>query len=102
MVSGQTGTALVAGAAGIIGDALMRELDGKGWTVRGLSRRVLRDHASIRTDLTDAVATAAALREAGDSTHLFYAALAPDPDLATEAARNAAMLGNLLDGLAAA
>jgi nucleoside-diphosphate-sugar epimerase len=29
-------------------------------------------------------------------------ALAPDPDLATEAARNAAMLGNLLDGLEAA
>jgi nucleoside-diphosphate-sugar epimerase len=33
---------------------------------------------------------------------VFYAALAPDPDLATEAARNAAMLGNLLDGLEAA
>ena len=97
-----TGTALVAGAAGIIGDAVMRELGGNGWTVRGLSRRPLRDHASIRADLTDAGATAAALREAGDTTHLFYAALSPDPDLATEATRNAAMLGNLLDGLEAA
>jgi len=95
----QTGTALVAGAAGIIGDAVMRELDGNGWTVRGLSRRVLRDHASIQADLTDAEATTAALGEAKDTTHLFYAALAPDPDLATEAARNAAMLGHLLDGL---
>jgi nucleoside-diphosphate-sugar epimerase len=97
-----TGTALVAGAAGIIGDAVMRELGGNGWAVRGLSRRPLRDYPSIRADLTDAEATAAALREAGDTTHLFYAALAPDPDLAVEATRNAAMLGNLLDGLEAA
>ena len=96
------GTALVAGAAGIIGDAVMRELDGNGWSVRGLSRRRLRDHPSIEADLTDADATAAALREAADTTHLFYAALAPDPDLAIEATRNAAMLGNLLDGLEAA
>jgi len=93
------GTALVAGAAGIIGDAVMRELDSNGWTVRGLSRRRLRDHTSIQADLTDAEATAAALRGANDTTHLFYAALSPDPDLATEATRNAAMLGNLLDGL---
>ena len=96
------GTALVAGAAGIIGDAVMRELVGNDWTVRGLSRRSLRHHPSIQADLTDADATAAALRDAGDTTHLFYAALAPDPDLAAEAARNAAMLGNLLDGLEAA
>ncbi|MEG3166109.1 SDR family oxidoreductase [Sphingomonas sp. PB2P19] len=97
-----TGTALVAGAAGIIGDAVMRELDGKDWTVRGLARRSIQGHASIRADLTDADATAAALRDAKDTTHVFYAALAPDPDLATEATRNAAMLGNLLDGLEAA
>jgi nucleoside-diphosphate-sugar epimerase len=96
------GTALVAGAAGIIGDAVMRELDGDGWSVRGLSRRALRDHPSIQADLTDATATAAALRDAKDTTHLFYAALAPDPNLATEATRNAQMLGNLLDGLEAA
>jgi nucleoside-diphosphate-sugar epimerase len=95
------GTALVAGAAGIIGDAVMRDLDSNGWTVRGLSRRPLREHASIQADLTDAEATAAALHAARDSTHLFYAALSPDADLATEATRNAAMLGNLLDGLEA-
>jgi len=96
------GTALVAGAAGIIGDAVLRELAANDWRVRGLSRRALRDHPSIRADLTDAHATEAALHEAGDTTHLFYAALAPDPDLSTEAARNAAMLGSLLDGLEAA
>ena len=93
------GTALVAGAAGIIGHALLHELNHNGWKVRGLSRRRLPDHPSIPADLTDADATAAALRDAADTTHVFYAALAPDPDLATEAARNAAMLGNLLDGL---
>jgi nucleoside-diphosphate-sugar epimerase len=96
------GTALVAGAAGIIGDAVMRELDANGWAVRGLSRRPLSEHASIQADLTDADATAAALQAAQDTTHLFYAALSPDPDLATEATRNAVMLGNLLDGLEAA
>jgi nucleoside-diphosphate-sugar epimerase len=96
------GTALVAGAAGIIGDAVMRELDRNGWAVRGLSRRGLGGHPSIQADLTDADATAAALRNAADTTHVFYAALSPDPDLAVEAQRNAAMLGNLLDGLEAA
>ncbi|WP_128255392.1 SDR family oxidoreductase [Falsirhodobacter deserti] len=97
-----TGTALVAGAAGIIGDAVMHELGSNGWKVRGLSRRRLSAYPSLQADLTDAEATAAAMRDAADTTHLFYAALAPDPDLATEASRNAAMLGNLLDGLEAA
>jgi nucleoside-diphosphate-sugar epimerase len=97
-----TGTALIAGAAGIIGDAVMRELGGNGWKVRGLSRRRLSEHPSIQADLTDPEATAAVVREVADTTHLFYAALAPDPDLATEASRNATMLGNLLDGLEAA
>src|SRR3954470_107890 len=96
------GTALVAGAAGIIGHALLHELNHSGWKVRGLSRRRLPDHRSIQAELTDADATAAALQAAADTTHVFYAALAPDPDLATEAARNSAMLGNLLDGLEAA
>jgi len=62
------GTALVAGAAGIIGDAVMRELDRNGWGVRGLSRRALKNHPSVQADLTDAEATAAALRHAAEST----------------------------------
>ncbi len=101
-VTARPGTALVAGAAGIIGHAVMRELKDQGWTVRGLSRRPLDGYSSIQADLTDADSTAAALRDAADTTHLFYAALAPDPDLATEAARNAGMLATLLDGLEAA
>ena len=96
------GTALVAGAAGIIGDAVLTSLVEAGWQARGLSRRAVSGHPSIQADLSDADATAAALRGAADTTHLFYAALAPDPDLAVEAQRNAAMLGNLIDGLEAA
>jgi hypothetical protein len=36
---------------------------------------------------------------ARDTTHVFYAAFSPDPDLAVEASRNANMLANVLDGL---
>jgi len=101
-MSTQPGTALVAGAGGIIGDALARELHRQGWAVRGLARRPFDGLKSICTDLTDQPASAAALRQAADTTHVFYAALAPDPDLAMEAERNGRMLGNLLDGLEAA
>ncbi|PWC35937.1 SDR family oxidoreductase [Azospirillum sp. TSO35-2] len=94
--------ALVAGAGGIIGHALAHELKAQGWSVRALARRPLEGFPSVCTDLTDAAATAAALRDAADTTHLFYAALSPDPDLAVEAERNGRMLGNLIDGLEAA
>jgi nucleoside-diphosphate-sugar epimerase len=95
-------TALVAGAGGIIGDAVVKVLRAEGWTVRGLGRRAVRGVTTVQADLTDAEATSRALRDgAADTTHLFYAALLPDPDLAQEAAVNGRMLGNLLDGLAA-
>jgi nucleoside-diphosphate-sugar epimerase len=92
-------TALVAGAGGIIGHAVAHELHRQGWIVRGLARRPIDGLPSISADLTDATATTAALGEAADTTHVFYAALSPDPDLAVEAERNGRMLGNLLDGL---
>ncbi len=91
--------ALVAGAGGIIGHAVAHELLAQGWAVRALGRRTVRGLVSVEADLTDAGAAAAALGEAADTTHLFYAALSPDPDLAVEAERNGRMLGNLLDGL---
>lgn len=93
------GVALVAGAGGIIGNAVAGELTRQGWGVRGLGRRPVKGLAGITVDLTDADATRAALQEAGDTTHVFYAALSPDTDLAVEAERNARMLGHLLDGL---
>ena len=96
------GVALVAGGAGIIGNAAAHELSRQGWRVRVLGRRPVEGFASLAVDLGDEEAAAAALRQAADTTHVFYAALAPDPDLAVEAERNAAMLGHLLDGLEAA
>ncbi|WP_199678879.1 hypothetical protein [Salinisphaera sp. LB1] len=57
------------------------------------------DFDTVTADLTDPAATRDALKTAADTTHLFYAALNPDDDLAVEAERNGRMLGNLLDGL---
>lgn len=93
------GVALVAGVGGIIGDAVGKELSRAGWRVRGLGRRAHPQLPSLQVDLTERAATVEALRGARDTTHVFYAALSPDPDLATEAERNGQMLGHLLDGL---
>lgn len=88
--------ALVAGANGIIGKALLEELSGASeWEGRGLSR----SHGDIRADLTDALQTRQALEAAADTTHLFYAAYGSGGGLAEEDTRNAVMLRNLLDGL---
>lgn len=91
-------TALVVGA-GIIGTSVMQELKRQGWLVRVMDRRQIDGFETVVADLTDPAAVATALERARDTTHVFYAALAPDPDLATEAERNAQMLGNVLDGL---
>ena len=92
--------ALVVGASGIIGNALVETLAAHpDWTVRALRRTDIQGVATIDADLHDAVATAAALRDAEDTTHVFYAALSPHPDLAHEETVNLDMLENLLDGL---
>jgi len=92
--------ALVVGASGIIGNALVETLASHpDWAVRALRRTGIHGVATIDADLHDAAATAAALRAAHDTTHVFYAALAPQPDLAQEETVNLAMLENLLDGL---
>lgn len=96
-----TNVALVAGAGGIIGNAVAAHLIADGWSVRALGRRPVDGIETVRADLSDHAATEAALAAAADTTHLFYAALSPDPDLAVEAERNAAMLAGLIDGLEA-
>lgn len=94
--------ALVAGASGIIGKALIEELHLlPEWEARALSRRKQSSGQTVVCDLSDADATRAALRTAVDTTHLFYAAYAPGGGLAQEDAVNGAMLRNLLDGLEA-
>lgn len=93
-------TALVVGASGIIGNAVVRELRGRPeWTVRALPRTFVDGVATIKADLTDAQATAQALEAARDTTHVFYAALKGGADLLDEERINGGMLRNLLDGL---
>jgi nucleoside-diphosphate-sugar epimerase len=97
-----TKIALIAGANGIIGKALFEEIAGHdGWQARAISRRRHSSEGAIECDLRDRAAVPNALRDAADTTHLFYAAYAPSGGLAEEDEVNGAMLRNLLDGLAA-
>jgi nucleoside-diphosphate-sugar epimerase len=94
--------ALIAGGSGIVGNSVARELKARGWLIRTLARRPIEGMDTITVDLTDRDATIAALKPAGDTTHLFYAALSQDVDLAIESERNGCMLGNIIDGLESA
>ncbi|MGE8185826.1 SDR family oxidoreductase [Pseudomonas sp. NPDC086278] len=94
--------ALVVGSSGIIGTALVEALvSAPGWTVRALRKTSVEGVETIDCDLSDAQATRAALAAAADTTHVFYAALQADPDLARESELNTVMLRNVLDGLKA-
>jgi len=91
---------LVVGASGIIGNAVVSELNNRpDWQVRALPRTLIDGVDTIQADLLDAAATARALEAARDTTHVFYAALKGGKDLADEEAINGTMLRNLLDGL---
>jgi nucleoside-diphosphate-sugar epimerase len=109
-----TNVALVAGAGGIIGKALLEEIARTPeWQGIALSRSAGNagsshadtddtDTRRIAADLSDAAATRTALADARDVTHVFYAAYGPGGGLAEEDRRNSAMLRNLLDALEAA
>lgn len=93
-------TALVVGASGIIGNAVVRELKRRpDWQVRALPRTFVDGVETIKVDLLDPQATARALESARDTTHVFYAALKGGADLLDEERINGGMLRNLLDGL---
>lgn len=101
------GTAVVAGVSGIVGRAIASRLIAAGWRVAGLSRRppapAIPGLEHLAVDLADRTACHAVLAaRAGDASHVIYAGRAPDPDPAVEAARNTAMLVNLVEGLEAA
>lgn len=94
--------ALVVGSSGIIGSALVETLfNAPDWTVRALRKATMPGVEAIDCDLSDAEATLRALEAASDTTHVFYAALKADSDLARESEINTAMLRNVLDGLKA-
>jgi nucleoside-diphosphate-sugar epimerase len=95
--------ALVVGSSGIIGHAVTETLSAHhDWRVRALRRTLVPDVATVDCDLNDAAATAAALHQAADTTHVFYAAYRPEPDPQRTAQVNTAMLRNVIDGLRAA
>ncbi len=94
------GTALVAGASGIVGSATAELLAEEGWTVHGLARRAVAQ-AGVRpvvADLLDGEATAAALREVYADAVFITTWLRQDSE-AENIRVNAAMVRNLLDGL---
>jgi nucleoside-diphosphate-sugar epimerase len=96
--------ALVVGASGVIGHALVHHLAAQpDWDATGLARRPpsqsLSDVKWISMDLADAESVARQSAELSNVTHVFYAAYIPVRDLAEEAKVNALLLRNLLDGL---
>ena len=104
---GMDRTAVIAGVSGIVGRAVAGRLVEEGWRVVGLSRRppdpAIPGLVHLPVDLTDRDACRSALAAgAAAATHVIYAGRAPDPDPATEAALNTAMLVNMVEGLEAA
>ncbi len=94
--------ALVAGATGIIGNGVVQALgEDPAWTARAVGRREVHGVGTVRADLLDREATTKALTAAADTTHLFFAAYIPQPDLRAEVDVNGPLLDNLLAALEA-
>ncbi len=95
--------ALIAGATGVVGRNLLKHLlASDGWEIAALSRRkpdLQGDYEYIATDLMDAAQCKAKLGHLTDVTHIFYAAVAtnPDPLAPTLINSNLTMLRNVVD-----
>ena len=108
-----TGSALVVGASGLIGNAVVDEFLDKGWPVIGMSRRkpeVATDKPFVHlaVDLFDAGAVADAVRDhLGSVTHVVYTAVYEKPGLVggwtdpEQMSINLSMIQNLLGPLSA-
>lgn len=105
-MSTDNNVAVVVGAQGVIGRTLVDHLSTlDDWRVVGLSRRGADSTDRVRhisVDLLDRAASAAALSELTDATHLFYAAYQERPSWAELVEPNLAMLVNAVDGVEAA
>jgi len=99
-------TAVVVGALGIVGRALVAQLRQSGdWDIVAISRRAADLGPGVRhvsVDLLDAQDTRAKLRELTGATHVFFCAYAQRATLADEVAPNLAMVVNLVETLEAA
>ncbi|MET4052618.1 nucleoside-diphosphate-sugar epimerase [Frigoribacterium sp. PvP054] len=94
------GTALVVGASGITGTALVEQLTREGWDVLALSRRASSSAGvtGIAADLTSAESLRTALADA-KPTHVFFAAWQRRDTEAENIAVNGAMVRDLLAAL---
>ncbi|KQT87820.1 NAD-dependent dehydratase [Methylobacterium sp. Leaf469] len=95
-----TGTALIAGVSGIVGNNLARHLVETGWDVHGLARRPVQSPGvtPVAADLTDPDALRAALAEIRP-THVFITTWMRQETEAENCRVNGAMVRNLLGAL---
>ena len=96
-----TGSALIVGASGIVGNNLARHLLAKGWEVHGLARRPPLDLAGLKpvaADLLDPASLTTGLADVRP-THVFLTTWMRQPTEAENIRVNAAMVRNLLDAL---
>ncbi|MCJ2032530.1 SDR family oxidoreductase [Methylobacterium sp. J-043] len=95
-----TGTALIAGVGGIVGNNLARHLVARGWTVEGLARRPpeIAGVTPVAADLLDPEALARAL-DGHRPSNVFLATWLRQPTEAENIRVNAAMVANLLEAL---
>ena len=95
---------LIAGASGIIGQAVLEAFAKAGWSITtvGRSKQGPSRFPHLTADLLDQDSLAAAKADLAGVTHLFYSALKPNPDPGVEADENAAMLENLVGAVRSA
>ncbi|KQP59005.1 SDR family oxidoreductase [Methylobacterium sp. Leaf112] len=95
-----TGTALIAGVSGIVGNNLARHLVETGWDVHGLARRPVQSSGvtPVAADLTDPDALRAALAEIRP-TNVFITTWMRQETEAENCRVNGAMVRNLLGSL---
>lgn len=95
--------ALVAGAAGVVGGAIVAHLATRpDWRVIGIGRRGGANEGKVvqqAVDLTDPASCVAAAEGWSGVTHVFYTAYLPNADLKVEAEANTVMLRNLMAAL---
>ncbi|MEP4379600.1 MAG: SDR family oxidoreductase [Alphaproteobacteria bacterium] len=96
-------TALIAGALGVTGRALVEHLEDKpDWDIVALSRRApdFPTRATfLSVDLTDAADCRAKLAAHREITHVFYTAYSQQATVAAEIPVNVGMLANLMDAV---
>jgi len=95
--------ALIAGATGVVGRNLLRHLLGTGdWEIVALSRRtpdVEGAYEHVAVDLMNANECKAKLGHLSDVTHVFFAALAANREIAQAAVDNLTLLRNLVEAI---